>query len=133
MRSYLGIVVEQSLTDPSFLQEIDVVASESEGPGSWRFLLVRIDPELLDEELARLRRALATDEPWYAHAFRDRELIVVFADALFWLTTDPASWSPAVEHGLAAGIPPEQLDFWPHTLEQARDRFGPLPELGPGA
>ena len=62
------------------------------------------------------------DEPWYAHYFRDEELLVLFRDAIF-ASAGPATWQAAVQHGLGLGIPREQLDFKPRTEEDARKFF----------
>ncbi len=126
MAPFLGVVIEQSLTDPAFADSLDVVRRERDPGGDWVFLLVRIESEKLASELERLRRALATDEAWYAHFFSGDEIAVVFLDAIIRMTTDSASWTTVIEHGLALGIPVEQLDFVPHTIEQVEERFGPL-------
>ena len=40
------------------------------------------------------------------------------------MTTDVTSWEAAIAHGLTLGIPREQLDFQPHTVEQVEEMFG---------
>ena len=128
---YYGIVIEQSLADPAFAETLGVVHRKLDPNGSWVFLLLRITPEQLSTELERIRQALVHNEPWYAHFFSGDRLAVVFADAIFELSIDPTSWSPAVEHGLALGIPREQLDFWPRTVEQIEEMLGvSLADLG---
>jgi hypothetical protein len=120
---YYGIVIEQSLADPAFAETLDVVHRRQDPNGSWVFLLVRIAPERLADELERIRQAFTSEEPWYAHFFKSEQLAVVFPDAVIRMTTDPTSWTPAIEHGLALGIPLEQLDFWPHSSEQLEEAF----------
>ena len=124
---FYGIVIEQSLADPAFAETLDVVHRKRDPDGSWVFLLVRIAPERLASELERVRQAIAVDEPWYAHFFCGEELAVVFADAVFHVSTDAESWKPAVEHGLALGVPASQLDFWPRTSEQIEGLLGVSP------
>ena len=121
---FYGIVIEQSLADPAFVETLDVVHRKQDPNGSWVFLLVRIASDRLFSELERIREALADDQPWYAHFFSGEKIAVVFPDAIISMTTDAASWEAAIAHGLTLGIPREQLDFWPHTLEQAEERFG---------
>jgi len=128
---YFGIVIEQSLADPAFSGTLDVAVRRQDPNGSWVFLLVRIAPERLTGELERIRLAIAREEPWYAHFFSGDDLAVVFADAIFRMTTDSASWQVAVDHGLALGIPAEQLDFWPRTAAQVEEMLGvSLADLG---
>lgn len=124
MSPYLGVIIEQSLADPSYLDEVEVVRRQRDPGGSWVFLLVRVPEARAREAFARLRAALPPDERWYAHFFRGSELVVVFRDAVLSMTTDPATWTEAVAHGRALGIPAEQLDFVPHTPAQVKARFG---------
>jgi hypothetical protein len=128
---YYGIVIEQSLADPAFAETLDVVYRKPDPNGSWVFLLVRIAPERLSGELERIRLALVDDQPWYAHFFSDEQIAVVFADAVIQMTTDVASWRPAIDHGITLGIPIEQLDFWPHSTVQIEEMLGvSLADLG---
>jgi hypothetical protein len=121
---FFGIVIEQSLGDPAFAETLDVVQRKRDPDGSWVFLLVRIAPERLFTELERIRQAIASDQPWYAHFFSREQIAVIFSDAVICMTTDIASWKPAIDHGLARGIPTEQLDFWPHSAEQVEEMLG---------
>ena len=62
-------------------------------------------------DIGRLQRELKPWR-WYAHFWRASERIVVYCDARFELDRfDRSTWSPAIEHGKAKGIPDEQLDF----------------------
>ena len=131
MVPYYGIVIEQSLADPAFAGTLDVAVRRQDPNGSWVFLLVRIAPERLTDELERIWQAIVREEPWYAHFFSGDDLAVVFADVIFRMTTDRASWQPAIEHGLALGIPRKQLDFWPRTGAQLEEMLGvSLADLG---
>lgn len=114
-------MVEESLRDPRVLQDLHVLASRRGRP--WTFHLVSVPEHDFDRQVGMLQEHMVTDECWYAHFFRDRELVVVYRDAVFRLTTDRATWAPAVEHGLRNGIPREQLDFEPRTWEEVREFF----------
>lgn len=128
---FYGILIEQSLADPAFVASLDVVHRRRDPNGSWVFLVVRIAPERLAAELERIRRSFTSEEAWYAHFFSADEIAVVYPDTVIRMTTDPASWAPAIEHGLALGIPLEQLDFWPHSSEQLEEEFAlSLTDLG---
>jgi len=120
---FYGIVIEQSLADPAFAETLDVVQRKRDPNGSWVFLLVRIASDRLFTELERIREALVGDQPWYAHFFSGEKIAVVFPEAIISMTTDAASWEAAIAHGLTLGIPREQLDFWPHTVEQVEEAF----------
>jgi hypothetical protein len=49
--------------------------------------------------------------------------VVVFRDAVFEVTVDESTWAEVVEHGLARGVPPAELDFEPRTVADAEALF----------
>ncbi len=55
--------------------------------------------------------------PFYAHFYRNDELIVVFPDRVFYLKPDRSAWTPAVTYGKNLGIPEERLNFKPAKFE----------------
>lgn len=122
MSNYLGIIIEQCLRDPAVTREFPIVAVKQ--PRSWRFLLASVPAEQFEQHVRLLQSSMVTGDTWYAHYFRGDALVVVYRDAVFRVSTDPASWGPAVEHGLAAGIPAEQLDFHPRTQPDVEQFFG---------
>jgi hypothetical protein len=117
---YLGIVVRESLRDPA--RTPPVVASR---PGAeWTLLLVRVPAEDLDHEVEALRSNLVHTDCWYAHFFRKDELVVVFDDEVFAVSTDPSTWDAAVRHGRVRGVPDDELDFSPNTISGVEQEFG---------
>lgn len=121
MQNFLGIVIENSLRDPGVIAPTVVKTRRGR---AWTFLLVSVPVNELDEHIRRLQANMVIDDEWYAHYFRGDELIVVFRDAAFPVTVDPASWEPAVTYGLSVGVPAEQLDFTPRTAPDAESFFG---------
>jgi len=122
--SYWGIVVDQSLKDKNFLQHLNVIANKQ--IGSWKLLLVSIPDHELEEHIQSLQHEMIDikDGCWYAHFFKDNELIVIYQDSSFLVTIDPTSWMETVQYGLAKGFPMEQLDFSPRTKVDAATYFG---------
>jgi hypothetical protein len=50
--------------------------------------------------------------PWYAHFWKDNEMIVVFRHKSFQIKkNDKLSWAPVIDYGQRQGVPIEQLDF----------------------
>jgi hypothetical protein len=120
MDDYLGIVVRESLRDPSLTPP--VIASKR--GAEWTLLLVRIPKEELDLQLETLRSNLDRTDCWYAHLFREDELVVLFDDAVFRVTTNPATWDAVLQHGRERGVPDDELDFSPRTIAGAEEGFG---------
>jgi len=128
-KDYLGIVIQQSLKDNDFTPPGRVVARKR--VKTWVFLLVSVAPAEFDKHVLALRNSMVTDDTWYAHYFRDRELVIVFREAVFKVGIDPATWAPAIAYGLEKGVPLEQLDFHPRTAEDAARFFSTsLPPAG---
>jgi (2Fe-2S) ferredoxin len=120
MIDHLGVIIKESLATP--VDDLPLVGSLT--AAEWTLLLVRVPFESLNDHVRSIQDALVPDEPWYAHYWKDDELVVVFSDAIFYATTDDASWGEVVEHGLGRGVPIEELDFEPHTVEDAETAFG---------
>lgn len=121
MTEYLGIMVEQSFTDPDLMNRFQVLASRK--VQSWTMHLVSVPEDQLGEQIRAVQAGMAEGR-WYMHFFRGDVLVVVYKDAVFRVGTDPETWAPAAKHGLNGGIPREQLDFAPRMAEDAFAYFG---------
>jgi len=102
-----GVVIENSLKDPSVLKDLEIVRSWEDG--SWKLHEVRVSKEQAEKLSEHLN-----DGPWYVHFWEpgDDTVLVVFKGKTFTIRfSDKESWKPAVEHGKSIGIPEEQLDF----------------------
>ena len=123
MSDYLGIVVDRSLKSEDFINYLRVVATRK--AGSWRLLLVSVVAQEVDAQIQELQRnmVLVKEDCWYAHFFRDNDLIVAYQDRTFRATLEPATWVDAVQYGMDNGIPRGQLDFQPRTRADAAVYF----------
>ena len=75
-------------------------------------------------DIGRIQAALKPWR-WYAHFWRDDDLIVIYHDARFQMDRgNRSTWTAAIEHGRAKGIPDEQLDFLmlPHEVNEQLPR-----------
>ena len=119
MGDYLGVVVRESLRDPT--RTPPVVASKR--GAEWTLLLVRVREGDLDHQVEVLRLNLNRTDCWYAHFFRNSELVVVFYDEVFRVSTDPSTWDAPVRHGRVRGVPDDELDFSPNTISEVEEEF----------
>ena len=117
--SCLGIIIEQSLEDPEVGSLLNVVARKQ--PRDWVFLLVEVRKEALSRHLRIVQKNIRPE--WHAHYFRHDELVVVFRDIVFRVSTNPSTWRPIMQHGLAKGILPDQLHFVPNNRPDAEAFF----------
>ena len=123
MGDYLGVVVDRSLKNENFINYLHVVAMRRSG--SWRLWLVSVVALEVEAQIQALQRnmVLLKEDCWYAHFFRDNDLIVVYQDHTFRITPEPETWVDAVQYGMDNGIPRGQLDFQPRTRADAAVYF----------
>ena len=124
MRDYLGIVIDRSLKNENFINCLHVVAKRQ--VGAWELLMVSLVDHEVNAKIESLQHNMidVKEDCWYAHFFRDNDLIVVYQDRTFRITLDPETWADAVQYGVDNGIPIEQLDFKPRTRTDAVSYFG---------
>lgn len=102
-----GTIIENSLNDLGILKKCRI--EKTYEAGSWILHNVFIEEALIPE----LQHSLA-EGPWYIHVWEPGkdDVIVVFKDAQFRIKfSDTSTWDDAIAHGIAMGIPKEQLDF----------------------
>ena len=115
---YHGIIIRESLTDPSALTIVRILGQRKGGP--WTLLRVGVSARTLRRAIARIQHGLRTVDtvPFYAHFYRKDELLVVFPRRLFRLRPERTTWGPAVSYGRSLGINEDELDFNPCRFEE---------------
>jgi len=118
---YHGILIDQEFTDKSFPTSFKVFAEKQDG--SWRIYGVEIEDLELDKSINKIQEEMKSDEPWYAHFYNDRKLIVIFKTKVFKVEPRISSWKPIIEYGKKLNIPEAQLDFWPNRFQDEKHYF----------
>jgi hypothetical protein len=82
---------------------------------NWTLLKVGIEAKAISSVIREIQLNLLTENgvPYYAHFYRDEELIIVFPDRAFHISPDENSWNEAVSYGESLGVPRAELDFGP--------------------
>lgn len=110
---YKGIIIEESLSNSSVLEEIKVISERTEpdqdNPNeTWHIYTVEVTRDMIE----KLQTYLKREDGWYMHFWKERNIIVVFRDKMFEINyDDKETWKEAVDYGLSMGVPREQLDF----------------------
>lgn len=105
-KSFTGIIVEESLEDTQIINNLEISKVEISNDLDWHMYTVKVTEQEI-QELSGIIKA-----KWYMHFWSGNQVITVFKDKTFEFEHDkPETWQPAVEYGLALGIPKEQLDF----------------------
>jgi phosphoribosylformylglycinamidine (FGAM) synthase PurS component len=81
MSEYHGIIIKEGLKDHSILGQMKILGMKR--TGEWTLLRVEVSENKIDEVVKIVRRNLLTNPVYYAHFYRDEELIVVFPKKSF--------------------------------------------------
>lgn len=110
---YHGIVIRESLVDPSLLTSVRILGQRK--GGEWTLLRVGVASRSIGRTIGRIQRGLRIvgGVPFYAHFCRKDELIVAFPRRVFRMRPERATWGPAVSHGGSVGITDDELDSNP--------------------
>jgi hypothetical protein len=121
--SYRGVVIAESLADPTVLADL-VVQKTKVVPVTewhrtpwltqWTLHTVEVPDERADAVAERLRHAIDTAHAthWYADFRSATTHYVIFHDRIFCVQRgDPSAYEAAKAHGRTLGIPERQLDF----------------------
>lgn len=117
MEEYHGIVIDKSLKDKKLLKKLNVIGSKKSDSGDWMLLKISFPKNKLGEMIEFIQGGLVSNKKYYVHFYRDNEVIVIFKDMVFRVTTEKSSWGPIIDYGLSLGIPREQLDMKPCRIE----------------
>lgn len=110
-RLFKGTIVEESLTDNRFINELRVtgvkISAAEDQADRWHLYSV----ELTGEQIDKLSHMLKPQK-WYAHFWDDHTIVVVYPGKQFTISRhDKTTWHNAIVFGKSLGIPQEQLDF----------------------
>ena len=129
--NFTGVIIEESLTDLSVLNEIKIVSTEVElvteehkTPwfSQWTMHTVEITPERVVGVAEKISKALDHTHNWYADFKTDKEHFVIYRNKIFHITdrSDKAQYNKATAYGISIGIPDYQVDFSPHITQWER-------------
>lgn len=118
---YHGIVFDQEFIDTNFPETLTAFAKKKDG--KWLIYGIKVDNSVLEDTITSIQANMKTDTPYYAHLYNDEELIVIFKDRVFKVTSDISSWQDIIDYGRELNIPGAQLDFWPNRFQDERHYF----------
>ena len=120
---YHGNVLETSFTNPGFINEFQVFARRKSPTNPWTMHGVAVPEGEIEKVITRVQENLIPGGPYYAHFYRDDDLIVVFKERVFRVQPDKSTWTETIEYGRNIGIPGEQLDFAPARFEDEKEYY----------
>ncbi|MBN1532921.1 MAG: hypothetical protein JXA20_09685, partial [Spirochaetes bacterium] len=110
MSEYHGIIVSLSQRDRSIFKRLEIVGRKRVLFGLVTLYKVRVRHEALEAVIRELqgnmaRGVLFRRMEFYAHFYREHELVIVFREKTFAVSPDPATWTGALAFGRTLGIP----------------------------
>jgi hypothetical protein len=110
---YHGIIVRESIRDQTLFDGFRVVGRKA--GKKWTLLKVSVEPKTVDRTIRLIQTNLLSEKgvPYYAHLYRDDELIIVFPEKTFHVSPGKSSWTEAVSYGVSLNVPRAELDFRP--------------------
>ena len=129
--NFSGVIIEESLTDKSVLDDVKIIKTEIEPVTDehktpwvkqWTLHDVEISADKAAEVAEKISKALDHGHNWYADFKTDKEHYVIYTDKVFHITdrADKAQYDEATAYGVSIGIPDYQVDFSPHITQWDR-------------
>ncbi len=119
---YHGIIINQSQKNKSIFKKLKIIGRKKVLFGLVILYKISVESDSLNELIKSVRENMASrlfilKQEYYAHFYRNNELIIVFKDKVFNVTTDKNAWREAIEFGKSLNIIEKQLDFTPNKVE----------------
>ncbi len=118
---YHAIIINKQFVDSNYPNTKDVFAKKVDG--DWEIFGVKVEDSELDDFIAEVQQNMRPNQTWYAHAYNDTEMLVIFKDKVIKVTPHQSTWTPIFEYGKSLGIPEKQLDFWPNRFQDEKHYF----------
>ncbi len=131
---YHGIILDVQFVDPLFPETLNYFAKKKSKINPWTIYGVSIKAQDFERTVQTIQKNMKLDKPYYAHFYRENELMVVFKEKIFRVASHNATWTPVIDYGVKMGIPKEQLDFWPNRFQdevhyfEKKDFVTPAPQ-----
>jgi len=124
MSGYHGNLLDTEFRDQNFLNRFKVFAKRKSKENPWTMHGVVVPADKLENTIKEVQENLLSNKPYYAHFYRDEELIIVFKEKIFRITPDKSTWEEAIEYGHSLGILDKQLVFAPNRFEDEEEYYG---------
>lgn len=118
MNKYHGIVIKESVK-AEILPKLNILGMKKASDENFTLLKISFTKEKLGEMITLIKENLNGDK-WYAHFYKDEDLIVIFKDKVFRIKTDKSTWKQAVNYGLKKEIPERQMNIRPVRIEDEK-------------
>lgn len=122
MDNFKGVIIEESLADPSVLEEVKILSTKVEEVTEkhqtpwlqqWTLHTVEVKADKADYIAEKLSQVLDTShDDWYADYKNEKIHYVIYTNKVFKINRkSKGEYQKATEYGISLGIPDYQVDF----------------------
>jgi len=105
-----GVIIEESLEDPSLLKSTRIAKTEIGASLGWHLHTVEVQDKAFPAFVERAKRAIKPK--WYMHFWKGNRITAIFQGKSFQFDyKDKKTWKEVLAYGRSLGIPEEQLNF----------------------
>jgi hypothetical protein len=118
--NYHGIIIKESVKDQSIFEKMQILGEKT--GKHWTLMRIEVSSDAIDRLIKSIQSNLLYEKgvPYYAHLYREDELVIVFPEKVFRVSPDKNSWRDVVSYGKLLGIPEDELDFAPCRFEDEK-------------
>ncbi|MGL5437085.1 MAG: hypothetical protein ACRDBO_17195 [Lachnospiraceae bacterium] len=126
MKTYIGYIINKSQKDKKIFKDLIITNKKTIWFGLITIYEVQIDSSKMEAIIKRIQNNMVSHigifkQEFYAHFYCGTDLIVIFREKAFQITSDKSTWKEAQLYGKSIGIVEKQLDFL--TPEENRKRY----------
>ena len=132
MDNLTGVIIEESLIDPSVLSEVKILSTNVEEVteshktpwvSQWTMHTIQVPPDKAAVVASKVSESLDSSHgSWYADFKNNTEHFIVFIGKVFCVNqSDVVQYEEVRRYGISLGIPVYQLDFDPKVKRWDRD------------
>lgn len=120
---YHGIILDLEFENPEFIKHFKVFAKRKSVDASWMLYGIEIGDKKLTNTINNIQNNLKSDEPYYAHLYNNKKIIVIFKNKVFYVSSNKITWKEFIEYGIKLGIPSHQLQVKPTSFDEEDQYF----------
>ena len=120
--AYHGIIINISQKNKSLISNLNVIGKKKSIFGIITIYKIEVKQNEINNIIIKIQenmvnKILFLKQEFYAHFYRNNEMIIVFREKIFTVTLDKNTWEEAINYGRKINIKEKQLDFIPNRFE----------------
>lgn len=119
---YHGIILDLEFKNSSVINKFKIFAQRKSVDASRILYGIEVKDTDIYKTIKVIQENLKRDEPYYAHLYNNKELIIIFKKKVFHVSPKKYTWKEFIEYGIKLGISSHQLQVKPTRFAE-EDRY----------